>query len=99
MMNTYFASQTMVDDSNKPLPNLLPLQHSCQQIDISIQDVKGALFNLNTYKASGPDFISSRLLKESANILAAPLCIPFNQSLVGRYYPKLLKKRQCHTYS
>ncbi|MEW8186271.1 MAG: reverse transcriptase family protein, partial [Candidatus Thiodiazotropha endolucinida] len=91
MMNTYFASQTMVDDINKPLPNLLPLQHSFQQIEISIQDVKDALFNLNIYKASGPDLISPRLLKEGANILAAPLCTLFNRSLVGRYYPKLWK--------
>ena len=84
MMNTYFASQTMVDDSNKPLPNLLPLQRSFQQIEISIQYVKDALFNLNIYKASGPDLISPRLLKEGANILAAPLCTLFNRSLVGR---------------
>ena len=73
------------------LPNLLSLQRSFQQIEISIQDVKDALFNLNIYKASGPDLISPRLLKEGANILAAPLCTLFNRSLVGRYYPKLWK--------
>ena len=77
MLNTYFASQTMVDDRNKPLPNLLTSQHSFQQIEISIQDVKDALFNFNIFKASRPDLVSPRLLKEGANILAAPLCTLF----------------------
>ncbi|MEW8548405.1 MAG: reverse transcriptase family protein, partial [Candidatus Thiodiazotropha sp.] len=91
MMNTYFASQTVVDDSNKPLPHLLPSQYFLQQIEISIHDVKDALLNLNISKASGPDLISPRLLKEGANVLAAPLCNIFNRSLVEKYFPKLWK--------
>ena len=38
-------------------------------------------------KASGPDLISPRLLKEGATILSKPLSIIFNRSLLQGYFP------------
>ena len=87
MLNSYFTSQTFVEDDNTPLPQLEPSQHSFQFINISIQDVKDVLKNLNVSKSCGPDLISPRLLKEGADILARSLCILFNRSLEESYFP------------
>ena len=38
-------------------------------------------------KASGPDLISPRLLKEGATILSKPLSIIFNRSLLQSHFP------------
>ena len=43
--------------------------------------------NLNIYKASGPDLLSPRLLKEGSDILAEPLSLLFNRSLDKCYFP------------
>ena len=91
MLNAYFTSQTFVEDDNRPLPQLEPIQHSFQNIEISIQDIKDVLKNLNVSKSCGPDLISPRLLKEGADILARPLCILFNRSLEANYFPTTWK--------
>ena len=91
MLNAYFTSQTFVEDDNRPLPQLDPIQHSFQNIEISIQDIKDVLKNLNVSKSCGPDLISPRLLKEGADILARPLCILFNRSLQANYFPTTWK--------
>ena len=87
MLNSYFTSQTFVEDDNRPLPQLEPSRHSFQLINISTQDIKDVLKNLNVSKSCGPDLISPRLLKEGADILARPLCILFNRSLEESYFP------------
>ena len=43
MLNAYFTFQTFVEDDNRPLPQLEPIQHSFQNIEISIQDIKDVL--------------------------------------------------------
>ena len=53
---------------------------------IFVLDVLDVLKHLNTTKASGPDLISPRLLREGADILANPYSI-FNRSLVQGYPP------------
>ena len=68
-----------------------PIQHSFQNIEISIQDIKDVLKNLNVSKPCGPDLISPHLLKEGADILARSLCILFNRSLEANYFPNTWK--------
>ena len=91
MLNNYFASQATLDDDNRPLPHFTPVQHHLASISITIQDVKDVLRNLNVNKASGPDLISPRLLKEGAIILSWPLSIIFNRSLEQGYFPTCWK--------
>ena len=86
MLNLYFSSQTRVDDITKDLPFLEPALHLLTSIEISIQDVKEVLLHLNVSKASGPDLISPRFLKEGADILAYPFSIVFNRSLNQGYF-------------
>ena len=39
MLNMYSASQSVIDDSNKPLPIPEPVQHTLESISITTQDV------------------------------------------------------------
>ena len=57
MLNNFFTSQTIVDDSNTTLPEMNE-PYSLNFINMSIGDVKDVLVNLNIYKASGPDLLS-----------------------------------------
>ena len=92
MLNLYFSSQTRGYDTNKDLPLLEPALHSLNSIEISIQGVKDVLLHLNVSKASGPNLISPRLLKEGADILAYPFSIVFNRSLNQGYFHHSWKK-------
>jgi hypothetical protein len=63
--NNFFAMQTDLDDSKAVLPELsLPENQLCD-IEISETDVEDVISILNPSKASGPDLINPRLLKEA----------------------------------
>jgi len=52
-----------------------------QDLKITEDMIRGRLSKMRADKAAGDDGISSRLLRELQNELAAPLCILFNKSL------------------
>ena len=92
MLNNYFATQVAIDDSNKSLPRPVNVQHeNLATITITIKDVSDVLENLNITKASGPDLISPRLLKEGAPVLSKSMSKPFNRSLQQGYIPSSWK--------
>ena len=70
MLNMYFASQSVIDDSNKTLHIPEPVQHTLESITITTQDVLGIFLHFDVSKACGPDFINPRLLKEGSLILS-----------------------------
>ena len=95
-LNNYFASQAFVTDDNRPLPQLLPVQHILNSIEILSQDVSDVLRNLNTNKSCGPDLVSPRLLKEADSVLARPLSVIFNRrSLDKSYFTSSMEAWQC----
>ena len=61
-------------------------------INISAQEVKDVLRNLIVTKASGPDLISPRLLKEPATELSGPLSEFFNRLIQEGKFPLHHKK-------
>ena len=80
LLNTYFCSQSTVDDSNHNLPNVPDSDCSLTSIDISIQDVKDAIHLMDASKACGPDLVSQRLIREGSDISTGPLSVYFNKS-------------------
>jgi hypothetical protein len=54
--------------------------------------VRNVLLQLDILKASGPDQISNKILKECANSLCAPLALLFNKSLEIGIYPSSWKE-------
>ena len=61
-------------------------------ISINVSGVHKLLSDLNPFKATGPDAISARFLKETANELAPMLTCLFNQSLTTGDIPQDWKK-------
>jgi hypothetical protein len=54
---------------------------------ITETDVDDILKTLDTSKATGPDMLNPRLLKEVSSILKCPLCKLFNLSLSTSIFP------------
>ena len=66
MLNKYFASQCSVDESNHDLPHMHHANsNSLQSIHITEEEVIDSIKCLNVGKASGPDGIDNRILKEA----------------------------------
>ena len=92
MLNMYFASQSVIDDSNKTLPIPEPVQHTLKSITITTQDVLDVFLHLDVSKACCPDLINPRLLKDGSHILAHPYAVIFNRSLSQGYFPSSWKE-------
>ena len=57
-------------------------------ISITVSGIKSLLHNLNVHKATDPDEISARILKEAGDILAPTLKITFDYSLSTGIIPE-----------
>ena len=69
--NTYFQKQTILDDSNAILPELPPPSYNTQlnEIILTPLEVESILKTLKPGKASGPNGLSNRVLKELYTLL------------------------------
>ena len=93
LFNNYFQGQTVLDDSNAVLPELPEPSYltSLSSIAFDPQEVEENLRTLKTDKASGPDGLSNRILKELSHELSSPLCSLFNKSLSLGKFPSPYK--------
>ena len=81
LFNSYFISIFSSEDSE--------IEESCSPVDkpimndlcLTVDDVQTILESLDVTKATGPDAIPARLLKETAHVIAPPLSKLFNKSL------------------
>ena len=82
ILNNQFTSVFTTEDPSKPLPDLGPSPHPTVA-DITVQQngVNKLLQHLNPHKATGPDEVSARLLKETAQQVAPALTLLFQASL------------------
>ena len=91
--NTFFADQSLLDDSNASLPGTIPVpQAVIGPVTFTPSEVEAVLKSLKTGKAAGPDAINNRLLIELAQPLASPLCDLFNFSLLSGKVPDIWKQ-------
>ena len=84
--------QSYVDDSNTDLPELGQVNSEINHINLCEDEVEDMVKIIDSTKASGPDLVNPRLLKEGATILKCPLCKLFNFSLDKAIYPSQWKK-------
>ena len=88
MLNTFFA-----DCFNIKLPPLSASRmdnssHECpESLLCTEQEVLMMLKAIDTSKASGPDKISGRMLKETAESIATPIAMIFNMSIQTGVFP------------
>lgn len=89
-LNTFFSSQSTLDKipANLEMPNFTYIAASrISEIVITEDETKLVLMNLDVNKASGPDGISNRLLKNICPSITKPLTLLFNKSLAKGIFP------------
>lgn len=86
LLNKQFVSVFSSDDDN--CPNMTsPRSPSMPEITVTVNGVKKLLSKINPYKASGPDNVPARFLKELANEISPALTLLFNASLLQGIVP------------
>jgi hypothetical protein len=84
--------QTETDDTNSVLPQHGPSNVVIDHITTSPDEVYDLLKCIDTSKATGPDGISPRMLREAAPAIAEPLSNLFNLSLLNHKVPTAWKR-------
>ena len=93
IFNNYFNNQSTVDDtSTDPLGEPPAAKHKISNTIIEPPVIYIILKNLNTNKATGPDGLGNKILKEAAPALAEPLCKLFNMCLTAGQIPDVWKE-------
>jgi hypothetical protein len=88
IFNDFVVQQTKLDERFTALPQHHAHVHSSlSQIEITEFDTYKILSNLNVSKATGPDGIGNRLLKEAAPTICGPLSKLFQNSINSGIYP------------
>jgi hypothetical protein len=91
-LNDYFITNSTLPDKDINIPELpLRTQTTMDNILLTDKDISDIIKSLPTNKASGPDKISHKLMKNIAESLCKPLCILFNLSLSQCKYPSKWK--------
>ena len=84
ILNEQFQS-VFTTEPNSSLPSKSPSPHlTMPDINISLEGIYNLLLNINTHKACGPDQISGRVLKETADVISPFLKVLFQSSLDSR---------------
>lgn len=94
LFNTFFAQQcTLASGSeNDPLPEFhLLTDATLDSMSTTPTEIHKILRTLNISKASGPDGVSNRILKECAGSLCSPLARLFNMSFQKGQFPNSWK--------
>ena len=83
VLNNFFQSQTILDEQNAVLPEFYPNATAAMLTNIVLTplEVESVLKMLAIGKATGPNGISNRILRELSKELSTPFCSLFNQSL------------------
>ena len=93
LMNDFFVGQTMLDESKASLLGDVPMSNNnLNFISTSPPEVESILKSLQLGKATGPDAINNRILKELATPLSLPLSDLFNFSLAIGKVPLMWKE-------
>lgn len=95
LLNDFFASQAMLTvDASHTLGDLPTVNKCIDPLIIMPEEVYRVLENLDTSKATGPDGISNRVLKEVSVPLAQPLSELLNFCLSLGSFPQMWKIAQ-----
>ena len=90
---TFFTQQTLLDEQNASLPHTMDApRNTLNSFIITSDEVESILRSLPTGKASGPDSINNKILKDFAHPLSTPLKDLFNFSLEKGQVPAVWKQ-------
>ena len=89
--NQYFLSHTILDDNHLILPPIIPNHNQMSEIELNEQDITDLLHIIDTSKATGPDMVSPKLLREAGLAIVPSLCKLFRLSLSLQKFPDIWK--------
>ena len=94
ILNSFFESQSLLNDQDAPLPAILPtiVKSELKSIALTTDEVESVLKIVPVGKASGPNGLSNRILRELSHELSIPYCSLFNQSLNTGSVPNSYKE-------
>ena len=93
ILNEHFSRQNSLDDITATLPNIVQDNVSTlDTLNFTPIEVENVLKSLKTGKATGPDHINNRILKELSRPLSSPLCELFNFSVSSGKVPDIWKQ-------
>lgn len=93
ILNRQFASVFTTDDDDTALPDLGPSPYpAMDDTSVSRAGVAKLLKKLKPHKATGPDGISARLLKVTADQISPAISLLFEASLLQGEIPSYWKK-------
>ena len=94
ILNNFFQSQSSLNNQYPILPQILPtaVTNELNNIEFSRTEVETILKSLPIGKASGPNNLSNRILRELAHELSSPFCNLFNQSINLGFVPSSYKE-------
>ena len=92
IFNSYFLANSRIDSSNYSPSNLTSSGITLTRLEIDESDVLDILKCLDVSKATGPDGLSAKILKEAAPCIASPLSKLINMSLSKQVFPSEWKK-------
>ena len=94
ILNNFFQSQSSLNNQYPILPQILPtaVTNELNNIEFSRTEVETILKSLPTGKASGPNNLSNRILRELAHEISSPFCNLFNQSINLGFVPSSYKE-------
>ena len=93
ILNDFFRAQTLIDETNTVLSQLDPyiVDSNIYSLHFSPVKIESVLKSLKTGKATGPDGINNRILRELSKDHAVPFCSLFNQSTETGIFPQCWK--------
>ena len=92
LFNTFFQSQSQLDDTNIIVPTLPAPTVTIDSIHLETQEIYSILKTLQIGKACGPDMINNRILREIADSVSPVLTDIFNTSLSTAKVPDIWKQ-------
>ncbi len=94
ILNNFFRDQTLLLEPDTSAPTIEPytLRNNLESITFTENEIETLLAKVPLGKASGPDGVNNRILKELKHELATPLTDLFNASIQLGQFPNEWKK-------
>ena len=88
IFNRYFTSVYKTSDNHEDTDYEQVEPAVITELALSVEEVQAVLGSLDSTKATGPDGIPARLLKETASVISPSLCKLYNKSLDQGIFPQ-----------
>ena len=92
LFNAYFASVFTQNDSLDDYTYVSSVDPVMTELTFTVNEVQTILERLDVTKATGPDRIPAKLIRETATVIAPSLCKLFNKSLYTGALPQEWKE-------